>query len=180
MDDKNTLTDLLLAEMSRRNTDLVADLVLQKPELFEDLFLLFSSDTEPVSRRAAWVIDTVSEKNPGLIRHHLDEMIKLLPTFSHDGLKRHSLRILARSPLPSEGHLGALIKISFDWLLSMNEAIAVKVYCMEILYRVSLIEPDLKRELADSIEWRMNEESAGFKSKGKKILKMLLIKHKKP
>jgi len=170
---KGTLEELLLLETSRRNTDLVADIIIRKPELFEELFSVFVRNEEPVSRRAAWVIDTVSEKHAGLIRPHLHEIIDLLPAFRHDGLKRHSMRILARSPLPSEIFLGELIRISFEWLLSPKESIAVKVHCMEILYRISQIEPDLKKELADSIEWRLNEESAGFKNLGQKMLKKL-------
>jgi hypothetical protein len=58
-------------------------------------------------------------------------------------------------------------------LLSPKEAVAPKVYCMEILYRISQVEPNLKKELADSIEWRLNEESPGFKNRGLKILKKL-------
>jgi hypothetical protein len=44
---------------------------------------------------------------------------------------------------------------------------------MEILYTISAMEPDLKKELADSIEWRISEESPGFKSKGSKLLNKL-------
>jgi hypothetical protein len=44
---------------------------------------------------------------------------------------------------------------------------------MEILYRITRIEPDLKKELADSIEWRMNEETAGFKNRGQKMINRL-------
>jgi len=163
----------LLLETSRRNTDFVADLIYKRPELFEDLFGIFAGNVEPVSRRAAWVVDTVSEKSPGLIESHLGELIGLLSKFGHGALKRHSLRILARSPLPMETNLGELIRICFEWLLSPKEAISVKVHCMEILYRVSQKEPDLKNELADSIEWRMNEENPGFRSRGQKILKKL-------
>lgn len=169
----STLDDLLLLEMSRRNTDLVADLVFQKPLLFDELFQAYTRNEEPLSRRAAWVVDTVAEKFPDLIEPHLNQIIEFLPKFDHDGLKRHSLRMLARSPLPAGEHIGALITICFDWLLSPNEAVATKIYCMEILYRISDVEPDLKMELADSIEWRMNEGSPGFKSKGRKILKNL-------
>ena len=168
----NTLDDLLLMEMSRRNTDMVADLVFQKPELFHDLIEIFFRNEEPVSRRAAWVVDTVSEAMPELLSPYLNRIVTSLPSLHHDGLKRHSLRMLMRSPLPSE-HMGELMNTCFDWLLSGKEAIAAKVYCMEILYRIALIEPDLKKELADSIEWRMEEESAGFRSKGERILKKL-------
>jgi len=159
--------------MSRRNTDLVADLVFQKPELFEEFFRVFTGNSEPASRRAAWVVDTVSEKRPELLVSHIPDIIAMLPVFKHDGLKRHSIRMLARSPLPSGNLLGILITICFDWLISPQEAVSTKVFCMEILYRISQAEPDLKKELADSIEWRLNEETVGFKNRGQKMLKKL-------
>ncbi len=169
----DTLLDLLLLEMSRRNTDVVADLVRQKPELFGELFHIFSGNTEPASRRAAWALDIVSEKNPALILPYLDQIVELLPLFRHDGLKRHSLRMLSRSPLPSESHLGNLINLCFTMLISPGEAVCAKVFSMEILYRISQIEPDLKKELVDSIEWRLNEGTPGFKNRGQKIVKKI-------
>ena len=163
----------LFSIMGRRNTNLVSDLISQKPGLFDELFMVYLRNEEPVSRRAAWVIDTFTEKNPGLLDLHIHKIIGMLPQFRHDGLKRHSLRILARSPLPSGDELGILITICFDWLLSPKEAVAAKVYCMEILYRIAQQEPALRKELADSIEWRINEESAGFKNRGLKLLRKL-------
>jgi hypothetical protein len=121
------------------------------------------------------VLDLVSEEKPELIAPYLEEIIDLLPQFRHDGLKRHSMRILARSPLPDERRLGKLIQICFDWLLSPKEAEAAKIYCMEILFRITRIEPDLKKELADSIEWRMNEETSGFKNHGQKLINKLYV-----
>jgi hypothetical protein len=168
-----TLADLLRNEILWRNTDLVANLVSRQPGLFGELFRIFSGNTEPLSRRAAWALDIVSEKNPELIQPYLDEIVDLLPSFRHDGLKRHSLRILSRSPLPSESHLGNLVNLCFNLLLSPGESVSAKVYSMEILYKISQIEPDLKKELADSIEWRMNEETPGFKNRGQKIMKKL-------
>jgi hypothetical protein len=44
---------------------------------------------------------------------------------------------------------------------------------MEILYRAAQNEPDLKKELIDTIEWRLAESSAGIRSRGEKILKKL-------
>ena len=173
MKEDAALDNFLLLEMSRRNTNLVADLIIQKPVLFEELFLVFTRNEEPVSRRAAWVIDTVAEKFPELIAPHIGQIIDILPKFNHDGLKRHSLRILARSPLPEGDRMGKLITLCFDWLLSPKEAVAAKVYCMEILFRISQIEPELKKELADSIEWRLNEETPGFRNRGQKLLKKL-------
>jgi len=173
MGEIKSLDDLLLLEMSRRNTVLVADLIFQKPALAEELFLVFLRNEEPVSRRAAWVLDIVTEKHPELIGSHPDEIIGMLPVFTHDGLKRHALHMLVRSPLPNGDKLGELMTLCFDWLVSPKEAVAAKVYCMELLYRMTQVEPDLKKELADSIEWRLNEETPGFKNRGRKLLKKL-------
>jgi hypothetical protein len=172
MHGNESLTDLLMVETSRRNTDLIADIVLQKPELFEELVNIYLRNVEPLSRRAVWAVDTVAEKRPELLESYLESIIETLPDFGHDGLKRNSLRMLARSPLPQK-YLGDLMNICFDWLISPKESVAVKVYAMEILYRMSNDEPELKKELADSIEWRIAEETPGFKNHGLKLLKKL-------
>jgi hypothetical protein len=173
MSDIFTLDELLLVEPSRRNSELLAEIIFQKPGLFEEVFRLYQRNLELLSLRAAWVIDIASERHPDLIAPYLPEIIAMLQGFRNDGLKRHSMRILSRSPLPADSQLGELIKISFEWLVSPVETVSTKVYCMEILYRISQLEPDLKKELADSIEWRMHEETPGFKNRGQKILKKL-------
>ena len=172
MAETETLESLLMVENSRRNTDLVADLILQKPELFDKLVRIFLRNEEPVSRRAAWVTDTVTEKQPGLLDAWLEEIVIHLPGFTHDGMKRQSLRMLSRSPLPKQ-QLGLLISLCFGWLTSSKEPVAVKMFSMELLYRISQQEPELKKELADSIEWRMQEETPGFSAHGRKLLKQL-------
>jgi hypothetical protein len=172
--------DDLFTELSRCNTDLVAGIVLQKPELYEELFALFLRNEEPVSRRAAWVVDIVAEQRPGLLAPHIPEIIRHLRVFSHGALKRHSLRMLARSPLPQGDDLGILMQACFDWLLAQEETVSSKVYSMEILYRISQTEPELKKELADSIEWRLNEETPGFRNRGQKLLKKLYAEMEGP
>ena len=168
-----SLETLLLLEMSRRNSDMLVDLVYQQPKLFEELFQIFLRNEEPVSRRAAWVIDILTEKMPELLFPYNEIIVRTLPSFSHDGLKRHSLRMIARAGLPPEELLGKLINTCFAWLLSPEESVAVKVHSMEILYQISQTEPALKKELADSISWRIHEETPGFKNKGFKLLRNL-------
>jgi len=36
-------------------------------------------------------------------------------------------------------------------MVSPKETVAVKVYAMEILYRISQVEPEVKKELADRV-----------------------------
>jgi len=166
------VAELLREEHSRTQTDFVAKIIYTHPHLFGELWKIFMSNEEPISRRAAWVVDVCSEEHPEWIAPLLSELIETFPGFRHDGLKRHSLRILARSPLPA-GKLGELASTCFDWLLLRDESVATKMYCMEILYRISELEPDLKHELADSIRMQMEEGTPGIRSCGKRLLEKL-------
>ena len=166
------LKKIINSSQGRAHTDRLVEILRQHPEWHNELIHIYLSNKEPFSRRILWAIDLYSFENPEIINPHLEMIAGLLPEFSHDALRRHSLHILSRSPLPSS-ELGNLINICFDWLLSPNHNAAVKVYCMEILFRISLMEPAIKQELADCIEFRLNEETPGFKNRGLKILKKL-------
>ena len=52
-------------------------------------------------------------------------------------------------------------------------AVAIKVYSMQVLYKICLKEPDLKNEVQLLIEDLMPHETAAFVSAGKHILKNL-------
>ena len=170
---QETLENLLTRELSRRNIDSVVSLIEQQPGLFGDVFDIFIRDEGATSRRAAWALDLYSENHPDALLPCLPALWSRFSQFSHDGMKRHSLRMIARAPLPDSEHLGILVTTCFDWLLSPVIAVAPKVHCMDILYRISGLEPDLKKELADSIEWRISEETPGFRSHGNKVLTRL-------
>jgi hypothetical protein len=170
--ESDTLKKFLLQDNSRANTDFIGNFVRQKPELIGELWNIYLSDQEPISRRAAWIIDTVSEDEPSWVEPYLPRLIPLLPSFRHDGMKRHGLRMLSRSKIPDQFE-GEVMNICFEWLLSPAEAVAAKVYCMTILYDLSLNNPEIRHELIDVIEFQMPEGTPGFKSLGRKILKKL-------
>ncbi len=166
---EHNFRELLLKGNSRSYTDFVADIVSRRPELLNDLWEIYLAIEEPVSRRAAWIIDTASEHKPGWVEPYLPRLIEMLPRFNHDGLKRHALRIIARMPFPP--HLeGELMDITFRWLLSLTESVAVKMYCIQILYRLSVNEPDILQELYDTIEFQMADGTPGFRSIGSKMM----------
>ena len=163
------LEELLLREQSRANTDFLIQVLKEKPSLFDDFWVILMQNCDPVSRRAAWVIDYFTEEQPQFLNVKIEELAESLPGFSADGLKRHSLRILSRSPLPVK-QLGMLTDISFKWLQSPVESVAVKMYCIVILERVTKIYPELIPELCDIIDIQMDEATPGFKSIAKKVL----------
>jgi hypothetical protein len=169
---QHNFRELLLKGNSRSYTDFVADIVNNRPELVAQLWEIYLAMEEPVSRRAAWIIDTASEDKPHWVISFLPELVKKLPAFNHDGLKRHALRMIARTPFP-KGQEGELMNIAFEWLLSAVESVAVKMYCIQILYRLSATEPDILQELYDTIEFQMADGTPGFRSIGSKMMQQI-------
>ena len=164
--------ELLLQGNSRSYIDFVADIVNKRPELVEDLWEIYLAAEEPVSRRAAWIIDSASGKKPEWVEPFLPALIAKLPVFNHDGLKRHALRMIARLPFPA-GREGELMNIAFEWLISTTESVAVKMYSIQILYRLSTTEPDILQELYDTIEFQIADGTPGFKSIGRKLMRQI-------
>ncbi|MCX6281594.1 MAG: hypothetical protein NTU51_06505 [Bacteroidetes bacterium] len=171
---RKELIKIINSSRGRNHTDRLLDIIRTHPEWHNELIDIYLANEEPCSRRIVWAIDLYSIENPGIIETHLERIVDLLPLFNHDALRRHSLHILSRFPVPALC-LGSLLGLCFEWLLSPVQPPAVKVYCMEILYTISLDEPELRKELADCIEYRLNEETPGFKNRGLKILKKLSI-----
>jgi hypothetical protein len=60
-----------------------------------------------------------------------------------------------------------------QWLRSAKVAVAIQVWCMDIAARIAMPYPELREELAFVIEAQLPYGSAGFVSRGKKILKQL-------
>ena len=163
--------ELFANETSRANTDYVKDIIYQKPELYQELFELVLENEEPYSRRAIWVFDSCDEEIPGVAIPFLPRLIDNLEKFEHDGLKRHSLRILSRHVIP-EKQTVVVLNFCFK-MLTLFEAAAIKVHAMQILYEISQKEPDLKPELISAIEMAIQEGTAGVKNRGDKMLKKL-------
>ena len=168
----NVMRSMLLSEMSRKNTDFVKDVVLSSPELFKELIQLALLNEEPVSRRAMWVIDVASEENPAILKPYLNDLIIHLSKFNHDGLKRHTLRMLSRYDIRFVDFL-PILDLFFEFMKSAKESVAVRYQAMNLLYVMSNKEADLKYELATSIEMQMHEGSTGLKNHSHKLFKKL-------
>jgi hypothetical protein len=110
---------------------------------------------------------------PHLIREeHLREMVMSAPAMKHDGEKRNLAKVLTLVAIPA-GIYGEVLDLCFKWLNDSGESIAVRVYCMDILLTISTEIPEIRGELASTIENHMDRFSTGLKNKGSKVLKRL-------
>lgn len=167
------LKETLLEEHSKNQCRLVVNWVGNDQKRFDELFKLFLADEYRITQRAAWPVSYCVIAHPSLINKHWKTLVSNLNNpCLHDAVKRNSVRFLQNIEIPEKYH-GNIMNICFSFLESPKEALAVKVFSMTVLWNLSKLYPEIKPELKLIIEDQMPDQSAGFKSRGKKILKQI-------
>jgi len=166
------LRDYFKAAPSAATRKWVVAEVGHSQERFDELYTLMLSEKEPMAWRIAWVLDYCDENSPGLAQKHIKELVASLGSFVSQGMLRSCLRMISRYKL-DEDDQGIVADLCFDWLHKENVPVAIKVYSMQILADLAMEYPELKQELILLIEDHMDLNSAGFKSRGARILKKL-------
>ena len=169
---ENELLDLLGSHCSKKEAQLLAKTALSKVEIIHGLYDISIKPNGSKSMRASWVMDMIFQLEPKLLDPFVEGMCQHLEVLDHDGTKRNFMKILSYSSLPKQ-ELGRLLQTAFEWLSSEHSAIAVRVHCMEVLYRISLIEPDITPELKSILEELNSRGGAALKSRSRKILSLL-------
>ena len=166
------IKEQLEAELSRWNTDLVGEYVGEDRDRFHELWNLLFPEQYPISPRAAWVIESLCEKNPRLLKPFLNELLNQLPAIVHHGIRRHMMKILTFQEIPDE-QLGKLIDRCFLWIQDGDIPVAVKVHSMQIIFNATEQYPELKAELIAVLEEQMSRNSPGFKSRARRLIAKL-------
>ncbi|MGI9545496.1 MAG: hypothetical protein ACR2MX_19700, partial [Cyclobacteriaceae bacterium] len=87
-------------------------------------------------------------------------------------LKRNTLRLWQDLDIPKSLE-GEVANICFGYLSSSREPIAIKVFSMTVLLNLTKRIPELSNELQILVEDQLPYGSAGFKSRGRKVLRAL-------
>jgi 8-oxo-dGTP diphosphatase len=161
--------------MSMKEAEWVATSAIENPAIFLKLFEYSHSSDKKLAFRASWTLTKVCDKFPEIIYPYLSQIVETLSKLDNESALRSFLRIISLSDLEKINgrEHGMLTDFCFKTLNSGFSAIAVKAHSMEILYRLSLIYPELANELSASIRILMEDGSAGIISRGKIILKKL-------
>lgn len=173
------LQSLINRMMSMQEADWVAASAIENPAIFLKLIEYSNTTDKKLAFRASWTLTKVCDKYPEIIYPYLPEIVEALPGFESESVLRSFLRIISLSEPDkiNSRHHGILADFCFRILNSGSSAIAVKAYSMEILYRLSLIYPELANELSTVLIVLMEDATAGIISRGKMILKKLAEIH---
>lgn len=176
------LQSFVTGMMNVKEAEWIASSAIDNPVIFQKLFEYSLSADNKLAFRASWTLTKVCDKIPEIIYPYLGDIVESLGRVANESTLRSFLRILSHSDMGQINiyQHGLLADFSFNTLNSGFSSIAVKAFSMEIIYKLSLIYPELANELSTSIRLLMVEGSAGITARGKMILKKLAGRPVKP
>ncbi len=164
----------LRSEISQRfgrtKAQWLAHYIVQDEARFAELIGYVLGGEEEL-KYAGWLISHCMHIDPGIIRPHLGPLIHHLaePGVS-DSTVRSIVKALAESDIPPELQ-GYALQHCFDLLIDPKQTVAIQVHAMQTVFNLSQNEPDLLRELQLVIEAGMENGTAAYRSRGRKLLK---------
>jgi hypothetical protein len=163
----------LLQEHSKRQCIRIADNAMLTKSNFKKLVDVYLAGPYRVTQRAAWPIGVCVERDPQIILPYFTRIINFLETENiHDSVRRNTLRLLQFVEIPKRFH-GQILDVCLKYLNDPTEPVAIHVFAMTVVAKLSLQHPEIRNELAIIIEDKMPYGSAAFRSRGSKILKQM-------
>lgn len=163
----------ILKEHSKAQCEKIVKWVGGNQQRFDELFDLFLHDEYRVVQRSAWPISYAVMDHPSLIGKHWKPLLKNLQKPNlHDAVKRNSIRLMQDIDIP-EKYQGEVMNICFQYFEAPGETIAVKVFSMKVLGRMLRQYPEIGPKLKLLIEDQLPNQTAGFRSCAKKVLKQI-------
>ena len=148
----------------------VRALIEQNADLKDYFHILY--EEYPVGMMFTWTLGALTERAPEMMRPLLPDFFAARLELDILGYDRSLSKWLWLCGIPEEIE-GEAAEQLFEWLLDPKVKVAPKVFAMSALADLAKKYPELAFELRTIIEEQMPEGSAGYKSRGRKVLKQL-------
>jgi len=162
------------------------NIVLDQPELFEDVLKVVFDVDNKYSVKAAWITEWVcTHQGLDLLIPHLDYFVNNIQYLHFDSAIRPCAKICEHIAIAYTSKKESLVKefltpqqvdtiieTGFDWLITPQK-IAVRAYTMTTLYLFGLQKDWVHPELKHLIQSKIIHESKGCKARGRKILELI-------
>jgi hypothetical protein len=169
----------------RKNRLDAANWVLAHPETFKDLLEYSFVEDKVLAKKATWVLEFVCRDQLELLYPHLDYFFEQLPTAKGDGALRSVgliCELIAIQYYKIENkkvrnclrqkHKEIMTECCFDWLIT-NQKVACQARAMLALYYLGTEIDWIHPELETILQKNIHQGSAGYKSRGSKILQKI-------
>lgn len=163
----------LKAEHSKALTTKIVQEIIEEPKKMKEIVDLILDAPFRITQRAAWPLSVIAEKHPQILEPYLPILVKKLEEKgNHPAINRNIVRALQYITIPKKLE-GQVLDNCFSLLNSRDEPLAVRCFSMTVIHNLAEKYPDIKQELASSIMAQIDQQTAGFKARGRKILKRL-------
>ncbi len=178
-----------MGNASRRNREEAALTIRTDTTLFPFLLQAAFEIQYKNHHKAAWILEIVLETNIELIAPHLDTFCSGLHRIENESAMRPLSKIcywIARAYVEEKNPLitqqlrpsgiQKIIESNFDWLTG-NHKVATQVFAMDTLFLFGQVPGEdydwIHTELQSVILHNISQGSPGYKSHGKKLLKLM-------
>ncbi len=146
----------LLETASKANITQVADNAIQKTDYLAEVVRLAFTDEAPYAWRAAWALRHICTKNQDTLRPYLPLFIEKIDTIKNHSQLGGFLFVLSQTDDIIFGeNAGHLVNLCYKEFASVKNPYYIKLYCIDVLYKISEQYPLLKNELLLNLEMRI-------------------------
>lgn len=159
------LSEMLAAEHSKAQTDLIAKWVGKSQKRFDELYDIFMDLDNRLAQRASWVLSIILTSNPSFLSKHYRALLeKLKIDGQHNAIYRNGLKAFASNVIPEE-YEGELMDLCFRVIESTDQAIAAKAHALTILEQLSKKYPEIIPEIKTILEIHLPSKTAALKAR---------------
>lgn len=169
------IVDILKRNSSREVADIITGIIDNDVGVFGQILELSLKSVPPVNWRGVRALNIAADSNVQLTVPYIELIFENLSTVEHPAMKRCLLRLLSLGLGEEHRNIfSSVLDYSYSVLVAATEEISYRIYAMEVIYKIVVLEPELKDEFEIILEDLMQVETkASFYSKTRKVLKGL-------
>ncbi|HZY78899.1 MAG TPA: hypothetical protein VFE50_05205 [Cyclobacteriaceae bacterium] len=140
---------------------------------FGELVKIFLGGNYRLTQWAGWPLSDIVKTHPDMISPYLRSMLKSVDRPNmHEAVKRNVMRLMQFVEIP-KSYRGLAFEKAFTLFTNPGEPIAVRVFAMQVMTDISMLEPELKNEVIIAIEQDLPYGSPAYRSRANRLLKKL-------
>lgn len=171
--DECTMIDLrgiLSNRIHLADIKMLVDIVCKDPKEFADLYSLLLDENELISYQAAWVLTHLDRNAVGYLSDKIESLISESMACNHVGRQRLLLTLIEKQDLVLTDKVDFL-DFCLSKIVSVNEAVGIRVLCLKIAYKLCRDIPELMHEYKQILETMGEHLLPALVSARKNVLK---------
>ena len=132
-----------------------------------------------LAQRGAWVLSHIGDAQPAFVIPYLPQLLNAAERPNHQAVRRSITRLIDRLETPEDLD-GRVFDLCFKLAQSTKEDVAVRCFSLGGLERIALKYPELKPEVIELTKAFTSNDSAGMRSRGKRVANTLKESHQRP